>query len=213
LSYVCNISEASVLNKEVGRRMAGRGGRHLADIGKESRLPADLDGWVLATASDAVAFAASLLRDRGEAEDVVQDCYCRLLRKAAEYDLLRDGRKLLFAAITNACINRNTRAHVRLSLDAAGNDGVGLHEILPDHAATEPPRAAIHRELEAAVDEALGRLPMPQKAALELKSLGHSLQEIGDALGVNPGHAAVLIHRARQAMSKLLAPHLEGQPH
>ena len=51
---------------------------------------ADLDAWVLSTAPDAVAYAVSLLRDRAAAEDVVQDCYCRLLQKADVYDLPRE---------------------------------------------------------------------------------------------------------------------------
>ena len=53
------------------------------------------------------------------------------------------------------------------------------------------------------------RLPETQRAALELKSLGHSLQDIADALGVSPSNAGVLVHRARQAMSRFLAPYLE----
>jgi len=62
----------------------------------------DLDAWVLATAPRAVAYAASLLRDRARAEDIVQDCYCRLLQKETQYDLPNSGMKLLFKAITRA---------------------------------------------------------------------------------------------------------------
>ena len=64
---------------------------------------------MLATLPRALAFATSLLRDRALAEDVVHDCYVRLLQKADTYDLPRDGTKLLFKAITNACIDRNYR--------------------------------------------------------------------------------------------------------
>jgi RNA polymerase sigma-70 factor (ECF subfamily) len=66
--------------------------------------------------------------------------------------------------------------------------------------------------LEQAVADALGRLPVVQRAALEMKSLGHSLQDIGEALSVSSGHAGVLVHRARQAMAKDLAPYREEQP-
>ena len=51
----------------------------------------------------------SLIRDHAAAEDVAHDCYCRLLRRADIYDLPRDGTKLLYRAITNACINRFQR--------------------------------------------------------------------------------------------------------
>jgi RNA polymerase sigma factor (sigma-70 family) len=182
----------------------------LAQSGKDPAETAGLDAWVLATAADAVAYAASLLRDRTAAEDVVQDCYCRLLQKADRYDLPRDGRKLLFAAVTNACINRNTRTRALVSLDG-GAGGQGLHAVLPDRTAATPEREVLRQELEQAVAEALECLPLPQRAALEMKSLGHSLQDIGEALGIQAGHAGVLVHRARQAMAKRLAPYLEEQ--
>jgi RNA polymerase sigma-70 factor (ECF subfamily) len=168
----------------------------VADGGK------DLDAWVLATAADAVAYAASLLRDRAAAEDVVQDCYCRLWQKSDRYDLPRDGRKLLFAAVTNACINHNTRGRPHLSLEEG---------LLPDPRAGSPDRAVLRGELEEVIARGLGRLPVAQRAALELKSLGHSLEEIGTALETSAGAAGVLVHRARQAMARYLAPYLEGK--
>jgi RNA polymerase sigma-70 factor (ECF subfamily) len=170
---------------------------------------AALDAWVLATAADAVAYAASLLRDRAAAEDVVQDCYCRLLARADVYDLPRDGRKLLFAAVTNACINLQARARGLRSLDVGGE--AGLHDLLADPAAAPPEQALLQAELEAAVADALATLPPLQRAALELKSLGQSLREIADALGTTAGNAGVLVHRARQAMAQRLAPYLKGE--
>jgi RNA polymerase sigma factor (sigma-70 family) len=167
-----------------------------------------LDAWILATAADAVVYATSLLRDRSAAEDVVQDCYCRLLAKAGVYNLPRDGRKLLFEAITNASINRLTRARPLLSLDTAGDDGESLHGAVADPEARSPERLAMNRELELAIGAALEELPPVQRAALQMKSLGHSLEEIGSALGVTSNHAGVLIHRARQTMARLLAPYL-----
>jgi RNA polymerase sigma-70 factor (ECF subfamily) len=166
----------------------------------------DLDAWVLATAPEAVAYALSLLRNREAAEDVVQDCYCRLVQKADLYDLPRDGRKLLFTAITNACINFQSRGRPILSLhhDDTSDDP-------EDRNVVSPESAAMHRELEEAVAAALAQLPMNQRAALELKCLGHSLQEIGEALGVTPNNAGVLVHRARQTMADLLARFTEEQ--
>jgi RNA polymerase sigma-70 factor (ECF subfamily) len=166
----------------------------------------DLDAWVLATAADAVAYAASLLRNRAAAEDVVQDCYCRLLARADRYDLARDGRKLLFAAVTNACINVRSRTRPVNSFDEGEN---GLEPIVTDRRAEPPDHAVQRRELELAVSDALQRLPAMQRAALELKGLGHSLQDIAEALNTSAGNAGVLIHRARQAMAIYLAPYLE----
>lgn len=172
------------------------------------REAAELDAWVLATAAEAVAYAASLLNDRAAAEDVVQDCYCRLLQKADVYDLCNDGRKLLFRSITNACINVNTRTRPLLRLTAPDD---GPDAALPDRSAVPPESLAMHRELEQAVAAGLALLPPAQRAALELKSLGHSLQDIADALEVSPSNAGVMVHRARQAMARHLAPFVEDQ--
>ncbi len=167
-----------------------------------------LDAWVLATAPRGVAYAASLLGDRHQAEDVVQDCYCRLLQKSDTYDLPGSGVRLLFKAITRACINLTTRRRPVLSLDAArGADGGATVEAVDTRTAT-PEQVLLGRELQQAVGAALARLPVPQRAALELRSLGHSQQEIAELLDISPNHAGVLVHRARLAMTALLTPFL-----
>jgi RNA polymerase sigma-70 factor (ECF subfamily) len=168
-----------------------------------------LRSWVLATLPEAIAFATSLLRDRNAAEDIVHDCYCRLLQKASVYDLPRDGMKIMLRSITNACIDRKGRERVLLSLDAIreAENSAGNHWV--DHRAEQPLQRAMARELEQAMEEGLDRLPMAQRAALHMKSTGHSLQDIADTLGISVGNAGILVHRARQAMSQYLAPYLE----
>ena len=165
------------------------------------------DAWVLATLPRAVAFATSLLRDRAIAEDVVHDCYVRLLRKSETYDLPGDGTKILFKAITNACIDRNYRDRTMLSLEI---EAVGTLP-LADGRAWEPHDLASHRELEDAVAVELGRLTVAQRGAVELKSLGYSLAEIAEALGTSPSNAGVLVHRARKVLADQLARFLEDR--
>ena len=169
-----------------------------------------LDPWILETWSSAVAYAASLLRDRSEAEDIVHDCYCNLLRKAADYDLLADGRKLLFKSVTNACLKRNTRRRPFLRL-FVGRDADGEEaRPVPDPAAVEPVMVAMTRELEQAIEASLASLPDRQRAAIQLKSLGLSLEGIAEALEITATHAGVLVHRAREALAGRLAV-LEGE--
>lgn len=171
----------------------------------------ELDAWVLATWSPAVGYAASLLRDRSEAEDVVHDCYCNLLRKADTYDLTNDGRKLLFRAVTHACIKRNTRRRPALSLDSTGPDADWRPQPIADVGATEPVDAIITRELEAAIAAGLAQLPANQQAALQLKCLDHSLEDIAAALNVSLTNAGVLVHRARQALALHLTKYTKEQ--
>ncbi|MCU0702704.1 MAG: RNA polymerase sigma factor [Fimbriiglobus sp.] len=170
---------------------------------------AELDAWVLETAPRATAYARSLLRDADRADDVVQDCYCRLLAKASVYDLPRDGLKLLLTAVSNACINATTRRKTVFRLVRAEDDAT---DDPPDPTAPAPDLAASANELGAAVAEALAALPPNQRAAVELKGLGYSQQEIAEVLGVTPSNAGVLIHRGRQALAARLGAFLEPGP-
>ena len=190
---------------------ASRGG-WLADDADRPGQRASVEAWVLSTLPRAVAFAVSLLRDRSAADDVVQDCYCRLLAKAAVYDLPRDGTRILFKAISNACVDR-ARALRELPLDAPPDDPDAPAAPEPvDRKLPEPSDVAARRELESALTAALARLPDDQRAAVELKALGYSLTEIAEAVGVTPNHAGVLVHRGRRALADHLTSFLDAPP-
>lgn len=157
-----------------------------------------LQAWVLTVAPRAVAFARALVSDPSQAEEVVQECLYRLLRRADQYDLERDGVKLLFKAVSNLCINQTTRRKAILSLDSASDDGPIP---VPDRNAPPPEEALQHRELESQVRAALQTLPPMQRAAVELRALGMSKDQIGEVLEVTPTHAGVLVHRGRHALA------------
>lgn len=160
----------------------------------------ELGSWIADTVPRALAFAVSMVGNRVDAEDIVQDCYSRLLAHADRYDLPHDGTKLLFKAIANACINRATRRPPLVSLDAREPEA---------EPAEGPEPRAIHGELEAAVAEALAELPAVQRAIVELRSLGHDAVEIAEMLQISHANARVLLHRARQALAKRLGPFIE----
>jgi RNA polymerase sigma-70 factor (ECF subfamily) len=163
-----------------------------------------LEAWVLSTLPRALGYASSLLRDPALAEDVVHDCYLRLLQRADVYDLLRDGTKLLYKAITNACIDRNHRERLLLSLNGSATERGESFSVI-DAEQPGPLQIVIQNELEDAVEEGMAQLPVAQRAALELKSLGSSTEEIAEALGTSPSNAGVLVHRARKALAQGLA--------
>jgi RNA polymerase sigma factor (sigma-70 family) len=191
--------------QEYRRECGGSGVPFLSENNRHQASRGQQEAWVLSTLPRALAFATSLLRDRTLAEDVVHDCYLRLLQKAGEYDLLRDGTKLLFKAITNACIDRNYRERAMLSLDATMDEDSPRSLLVIDAKDEGPLQTVVRRELEDVVEDGLAQLPVSQRAAVELKSLGYSLQEIAEALGTSAGNAGVLIHRARKAMAETLA--------
>jgi RNA polymerase sigma-70 factor, ECF subfamily len=167
---------------------------------------AELEAWVLATAPRAVAYARSLLKHTHDAEDIVQECYSRLLKRADVYDLPRDGFKILLTAISNACINLRTRRKPWFRLVRDDDDETS--EDPADTSAVAPDRELLQQELSLNVAEALLQLPQQQRAAIELKALDYSQQEIAEILSTTPTNVGVLIHRGRQTLAKLLESYL-----
>lgn|GEM_PF-355272 len=186
----------------------------LAPSAVDPQIRFSFDAWVVSTMAGALAYATSLLRDPVAAEDVVQDCYLRIFNKAADYDLDRDGLAILRRSIANACINLTTREHPAISINSLtqANTGEGIENISPDvidDAAADPMQVAISSELQELLDRGLAALPITQRAALELRCLGHSITEISDMLDLTASNVSVLIHRARVSMAKFLSAHWE----
>lgn len=92
----------------------------------------EVRAWLAECLPRAIVYARSLVRDASEADDVVQECVYRLLKRSASYDLPRDGSRLLFRAVTNECINRTTRGPHWISLDALDDEGCPLGHTIGD---------------------------------------------------------------------------------
>ena len=179
----------------------------MSEVSREAErtVAAAIQAWVEYSLPRGLAYAKSLLGDGHVAEDVVHDCFCRLLAKRDVYDLPRDGFKLLLRSITNACVDRRRKC-VPVSNSLVFSEGPANNREVPDNRVLQPPREAMYRELEEAIGTALESLPIKQRAALELKSLGCSLSDIAKSLEVTENNAAVLVHRARQVLSRQLEP-------
>src|SRR5438045_3572037 len=144
----------------------------------------ELDGWARQVLPRALAYARSLTRDPGRADDLVQECLYRLLRRADQYDLPRDGVRLLFRAISNLAINQASRQRALASLSGGvGEDDRPLE--VEDRLAVMPEQDLARQELQAALEAAMAALPTLQRAALELRALGQGKQEIAEVLQVS----------------------------
>ena len=169
----------------------------------------EVDAWIAERVQRALAYAITLVRNRTDAEDIVQDCYLRLLAKSQQYDLPRDGTKLLFKAITNACINHVQRRPPTVGLQAAEHASGADRRSLADRPGTEPDRRAMRQEIEEAIAAALAELPVMQRAVVELRRLGHSLIEVAEMLEISHANARTVLHRARRTLAARLRPFLE----
>ena len=163
-----------------------------------------LDSWIIAAIPGAVAYATSLTGSSADGEDVVQDCICRLIAHSERYDLARDGRKLLFRAITNACLNLKKSRRPQQSLEDLGRFTSDSTWEFEDSAALPPELEVLADELRAAIAEGLERLPIRYRAAIELTSLGYKPRDISQIMGIEADRMRVVLGRARKSLAAFL---------
>jgi RNA polymerase sigma-70 factor (ECF subfamily) len=148
------------------------------------------------------AALAALARAEGatpeDAIDCVQEALCTLLDRNRHTPAPADASTwgpLLATMVRNAARNRrrrHDRARPHDDLDAhplAAGDAPAADEVIA--------RAEAHVRLRACVEE----LCEIQKAVVTLRLLEEQPgEDVAAALGITPGHVAVLLHRAKQAL-------------
>ena len=152
----------------------------------------ELDAWASAVLPRALAYARSLVPDPSRADDLVQESLYRLLRWAADYDLVRDGVRLLFRAVSNLCINEATRRRALASLDTGGADDGPLP--VEDRFAEPPEQAARRHELQDAVARP-SRSCRRSRRRPRTAALGQGKADIAAVLRVSETNAGVLVFR------------------
>lgn len=148
-----------------------------------------------------LSYTTRILRDRAEAEDVVQDAMMRLWQMAPKWQ--QGDAKLsswLFKVASNLCTDRLRKRR-----------GVGLDEIAEP--VDDTPGAAdkmMQAERVSALDAALATLPDRQRQAVVLRHIeGLTNPEIADILDVSVEAVESLTARGKRALAASLAPKRE----
>src|SRR5262249_8023418 len=154
--------------------------------------------------------ALRYLRQREDAEDVVQEAFVRAYRALAQYDPLRPFGAWMHAITARLCIDFHRRRRVKTVSLTRPEEGSAAEEReweIADPA--EGPETLTERGDEAARLEALiHRLPPYYRLPLRLRhSQDLSYEEIAEAPGAPIGTVKARIHRART----LLREWLEGK--
>ncbi|MGE0667398.1 MAG: RNA polymerase sigma factor [Sphingomonadales bacterium] len=154
--------------------------------------------------SRSLGFAARMLGDRADGEEVMQEAFLKLWRHAPGWQA--GGARFttwFYRVVLNLCIDRQRRRKGRqVSMDDAGDP------------ADERPGAdaAIHeRQVSRQIDGALAQLPERQREAVSLCYLqGLSNREAADVLQVNIKALESLLTRGRAALKQKLG-HLKTE--
>ncbi len=143
--------------------------------------------------------ATGLVRDRSTAADVVHDTF---VRAADRISTLRDPERLrpwLFAILRNEAVDALRSSGRERPADVAAMSDQVAAELPEPH--TELSRA----ELADVVWSAADGLQLRDREVLELHlRAGLEATDLADALGVTPGHAAVLLSRMRDRMERAI---------
>ena len=155
-------------------------------MNEEQRLSAFDD--IYSTYADMLyRIAVSMLRSSDDAEDAVQNAFCRYLDKAPEFRDREHEKAWLIRVTVNQCKDLMRRRKVRawLPIDALANVGV--------------------RPKSTPALDAVGELPEKYKAVVILYHLEEmSIDEIASALSLSPSAVKMRLSRAREMMREIL---------
>jgi len=159
------------------------------------KLALDFEALYRAARDDVYAYVATLLRDRGAAEDVTALAFERAFRKSKSFDARRGSeRAWLFGIARNAALDelrkRKRTAHLTLDPEDVG-------------AATDDEADRALRR--AAVRAALAELPPRERELIALKfHAGLDNAELAAVLGVSVSNAGTRLHRALTKLREIL---------
>jgi RNA polymerase sigma-70 factor (ECF subfamily) len=167
-----------------------------------AHLPqASFDAVALPHLDAAYNLAHWLMRDRAEAEDVVQDAFVRAMRYFSSYQG-GDPRAWLLSIVRNAAYSRLAARRATMPLDDEDND-TPLAEVLRDPG-DDPETALARRQDRERLDALLGALPVELRECVILCDLEEmSYKEIAQVTGTPIGTVMSRLWRARKVLTKL----------
>jgi RNA polymerase sigma-70 factor (ECF subfamily) len=159
--------------------------------------------------SDVYRLAYHLTRDRGEAEDMFQEVWLRVVRHLPEKGDRENVKPWLLVIVMNLHRDLLRKKRVRQMFFLAKTKPE-----LTEVAATEEQTASLSDPAESEeravtrrdIDHALARLPEKQRRVFVLKEIeGLQQMEIAGTLGIPVGTVKSLMHRAVKGLQKELA--------
>src|SRR6201997_1291339 len=151
-------------------------------------------------------FASWLVRDKTNAEDLVQETYLKALRSFASFQPGTNFRAWMFRILRNTFLSSRSTLDRRLTVQIDSEDDVPL---LPA-TSTTPESLLIERSQQNVVRDAIEQLPVTFREVLLLCDVEDaSYREISEILSIPVGTVMSRLARARRAVRESLfsSPH------
>ncbi len=155
------------------------------------------------------SFAYYLTRDRGEAEDLFQEAWLRIVRHLPERVNMPSLKTWIFTIVANLYRDSLRKKRVRhLFILRRQQESEAQNEASLGAGRTGARDAAFRADLEREIARAIDNLPERQRRVFILKEIsGFKQSEIGDILGIPIGTVKSLMHRAVRRLQKELSPY------
>ena len=159
--------------------------------------------------------AWSILRDRNEAEDVVQAAYLKAFAAIGEFE----GRSTLSTWLTRIAINealmrRRAAKRRRAQLEAASVSIIDDYreQLMRGSMSGNAPEADMMRaQIKGLLENAVAQLPAEFRPVFVLREIeGLSIEETAEALGIVPATVKTRLHRAKRRLQQMLAPEVKA---
>ena len=157
--------------------------------------------------------ARSMIRDDGEAEDMVQEAYLRAFSSLANFRGQSSLSTWLTRIVVNEALQRHRR-HVESPIDVAlvpqKQPANVIHFPLSGHQPLDPERAVAQRQISHLLERAIDALPVEFRTVLVARVVEDlSIEETAELLDILPETVKTRLHRARRLLKIALAEHVD----
>ena len=157
-----------------------------------------------------LAVAMRIVRDRDDAEDVVQEALLKVCRSLTRFEGRAAFSTWLHRIVVNAALDRLRRHQARRDR-VADDDDERAQEVVDGVDEQTPERVVSRRETGAVVRGALARLSTAHREVLELRELeGESYRDLARLVQCPVGTVMSRLHHARHRLAAELAPAIES---
>jgi RNA polymerase sigma-70 factor, ECF subfamily len=157
-------------------------------------------------------FGMRMCREREDAQDVLQETLLAAVRTLPEFRGAASISTWLFTIARSFCIKkRRTSKHAPEHLHSLESEPLVTAAVADARRGPEEETAG--RQLQAALDEAIGALDPMYREVLLLRDVeGLTAPEVAEVLGLTVEAVKSRLHRARVAVRERLAPAFGGEP-
>jgi RNA polymerase sigma-70 factor (ECF subfamily) len=160
--------------------------------------------------NDVFSFACYLTKNRGEAEDLFQEAWLRIIKNLPEKVNMQRIKSWIFTVVINLYRDELRKKRIRrlfLFQKAGAHETGEAFPFLEDESLSDSSNEANQMEMGKDINQALALLPDQQRRVFVLKEIaGFRQAEISDILGIPVGTVKSLMYRAvkrlRQELSK-----------